>query len=58
MALARVLLELPGLRGGLLRETGLALLRREGWQVQVDDAQLNQFEHAVLPVWRQLGVVP
>lgn len=62
MSAARVLLDHPGLRGPLLRETVDAMLRRSGWKA-VDNpaeplgAQLARFEREVLPIWQQFGVV-
>ncbi|MBB4817214.1 SAM-dependent methyltransferase [Pseudomonas alcaligenes] len=57
MACARVLLEHPQLRGSLLRETALALLRRHGWQVEDAAGHWQRFEARTLPAWLQLGVV-
>lgn len=58
MAAARVLLEHPQLRGSLLRETVLALLRRTAQTVEQVEQRLQQFEVRTLPLWQQLGVVP
>ncbi|MBD9482126.1 class I SAM-dependent methyltransferase [Pseudomonas sp. PDM14] len=58
MASARVLLEHPALRGSLLHETVLALLRRTGHGFDSDVAtHLQRFEAVTLPVWQRLGVV-
>lgn len=58
MAAARVLLEHPHLRGSLLHETVLALLRRTAHGFDADiGAHLQRFERITLPVWQQLGVV-
>ncbi|MFC3606345.1 class I SAM-dependent methyltransferase [Stutzerimonas tarimensis] len=58
MAAARVLLEHPQLRGELLRETVLALLRRTGQAAgETQVRQLLDFEEQTLAVWLRLGVV-
>lgn len=58
MAAARVLLEHPQLRGELLHETALALLRRTGRACGEEErVRLRSFEAETLTRWLQMGVV-
>ncbi|WP_244306866.1 hypothetical protein [Azotobacter salinestris] len=54
----RVLLEYPGIAGRLLHETVRTLLVDAGGAGEADlERRLRDFEAAVLPHWRQMGML-